>query len=190
MQVSERQVFDKGHGRRMFFLSLSGESRDYIRADGGVRQAFTNELQAPGIVVGAIPAVHGGENAIVSRLQGHMKMLGQAIVVREKPDQIASHIHGFDGADAQTLDRCFVENAAKQIAECYTRRKIPAVRSQIDSAEDNLADAGSGEPVHFVYDRFRWQAAAVAADKWNHAVGAAGIAAILNLQCRASVIPL
>ena len=60
--------------------------------------------------------------------------------------------------------------------------KIAAVGADIDSAENNFANAGRGELIYFRHDYFRRQAAALAANERNYAVGAARVAAILNFE--------
>ena len=98
-------------------------------------------MGAAGIVFRAIPAMHGGEDAIHTALQRHMKVRGHAIICGEKLYEISCNIHGFDRADAQTLHGCFMEYASKQILERETRSKVPPVGSKIYAAKDNLSKA-------------------------------------------------
>ena len=87
----------------MIGFGFTRESGDDIRADGCVRQEFANKMDAAGVVLGAIPAMHGGEDAVGGGLQRHVKMRCDAMVVGEEVDQIMGDIERLDGADAQAL---------------------------------------------------------------------------------------
>src|SRR5271156_5753359 len=64
VQVSERQALDERGGVREISLSFIGETCYHVGAYGGIRQEFADQLDAPLVVFGAIPAVHGAEDAI------------------------------------------------------------------------------------------------------------------------------
>ena len=68
-------------------------------------------------------------------------------------------------------------------------RKIAAVGAEVDSAEDDFAVSRLAEVVDFPDDCFRRQAAAFSAHEGDHAVGAAGVAAVLDFERGAGVIP-
>jgi len=46
-----------------------------------------------------------------------VKVLGDAIGRSEEIDEVLRDVERLDGADAETLDRGFVENAAKEVFE-------------------------------------------------------------------------
>ena len=68
VEVSKWQTFYKGQRFGVLFSGFSGKSSDYIRSDGGVREAFANQFHAASIVFRAIPAMHSAEDAIRTRL--------------------------------------------------------------------------------------------------------------------------
>ncbi len=172
-----------------------GEALDECKRGGVVVFGFAreagddDECDAAGVVFGAIPAMHGGENAIGSGLQRHVEVLGDALRGSEETDEVFRNVERFDGADAQAFDSGFAEDAAEQIFECDARGKVAAVSAEVYAAEDNFAISGIAETLNFMENGFRRQAAALAADKRNHAIGAAGVAAVLDFEGRASVIP-
>jgi hypothetical protein len=45
-------------------FGFAGEAGDYVGADGGVGEAIVDQVDAAGVVFGAVPAVHRGENPI------------------------------------------------------------------------------------------------------------------------------
>src|SRR5882724_2379899 len=117
----------------MVVFGFAGEAGDDISADGGVRETFVDEFDAAGVVFGAVPAVHGGEDAVGSGLQGHVKVLGDAIGPGEEIDEVLRDIERFDGADAEALDGGFVEDAAEEVFEFYAGSEIAAVGAEVDA---------------------------------------------------------
>src|SRR5260370_6218738 len=122
-------------------------------------------------------------------LQRHVEVVGEAIGGSEEIDEVLGNVEGLDGADAETFDGGFVENAAEEVFEFDAGRKIAAVGAEVDAAENDFAVSRFAELLYFPDDCVRRQAAAFAADKGDHAVGAAGVAAILNFERGAGVIP-
>src|SRR5229473_4390601 len=118
-----------------------------------------------------------------------MKVLGEAIGRSEEVDEVLRDVERFDGADAETFDGCFVENAAEEVFEFDAGGKIAAVGAEVDAAEDDFAVSRFAEALDFLNDCIGRQAAAIAADEGDHAVGATGIAAVLDLERGAGVIP-
>ena len=96
--------------------------------------------------------MHGGENAIGRGLQRHVEVLSDARCGSEQRDQILGHVERLDRADANTLDRRFVENATQEIVEFHTRRKIAAISAEIDAAENDFAIARFAEASDFCDD--------------------------------------
>ena len=90
---------------------FAGEAGDDVGADGGVREVFADELDAAGVVLGAIPAMHGGEDAVGAGLQRHVEVLGDALRGSKQRDQILRDVERLDRADAQALDGRFGEDA-------------------------------------------------------------------------------
>src|SRR5882672_6945055 len=173
----------------MLGFGLAGEAGDDVGASGGVGKALADELDAPGVVFSAVPAVHGGEDAVGAGLQRQVEMLGDAIGPGEEFDEILGDVQRLDGADAETFDGGFVKDAAEERFEFDAGRKVAAVGAEIDAAENDFAEAGFAEALNFLKDSFGREAAALSANEGDDAIGAAGIAAVLNLQGGAGVIP-
>ena len=189
VEIGEGQTLDEGERGGMFGFRFAGEAGDDVGADGGVGKAFADELDAAGVVLGAVPAVHGGEDAVGAGLQRHVEMLGDAIGPGEEFDEVLGDVERLDGADAETFDGSFVEDAAEESFEFDARGKVAAVGAEVDAAEDNFAEAGFAEALNFLKDHFGREAAAFSANEGDDAIGAAGIAAVLNLQGGAGVVP-
>src|SRR5467141_680091 len=68
VEIGEGQRFDEGYGCGVVGFGFAGEASDDVGADGGVGEAFADQFDAAGVVFGAVPAVHGGENMIGARL--------------------------------------------------------------------------------------------------------------------------
>ena len=98
-----------------------------------------------------------------------MKMRGDAIVGREEVDEILGNIERLDGADAEALDGRFVEDATEQVEEFYARREVAAVGAEVDAAENDFAESGTGETLDFGDYGLRRQAARFAADERDYA---------------------
>jgi len=180
VEIGEGQLFDEGERGGVVCLGFAGESGDDVGTDGGVREAFVDERDAAGVVFGAIPAVHGGEDAVGARLQRHVEVLGDAIVGDEKFDEVLGDVLRLDGADAEAFDRGFIEDAEEERFEFDTGGEIAAVGAEVDAAENDFAVAGLAEALDFGDDNGGREAAAFAADERDDAVRAAEITAVLN----------
>ena len=121
-------------------------------------------------------------------MQRHVEVLGDAIGGSKEIDEVLGNIEWLDGTDAEPFDRRFVEDAAKEIFEFHAGGKVAAVGAEVDATENDFAKAGFSEALDFLEDSFWRKAAALATDKWDDAVGAAGVAAILDLERGASVM--
>src|SRR6267378_716448 len=64
VEIGEGEALDEAQGGGVVFFGFAGEPGDDVGADGGVGEALMDKLDATVIVFGAIPAVHGGENAV------------------------------------------------------------------------------------------------------------------------------
>ena len=114
-------------------------------------------------------------------------MLRDAASGGEEIDQVAGDVHGFDGADAETFDGGFVEDALQQIDKFDARGEIAAPGAEIDPAQDDFARAGGEESADFAENIVWREAAAASAHERDHAVRAAVVATILNFQDGACV---
>ena len=77
VKIAEWAGLDEVHGGGVIFFRFAGETGDNVGADGSVRELFANEFDAAGVMFGAIPAVHGGENFVRGGLQRHVEVLGE-----------------------------------------------------------------------------------------------------------------
>jgi len=188
VEIGEGQAFDEGERCGVVVFGFAGEAGDDVGADGGVRETVMNEFDAAGVVLGAIPAVHGGENAVGGGLQGHVEVLGHAVGPGEEIDEVLGNVEGLDGADAEALDGGFTEDAAEKIFKFDARGQIAAVRAEVDATEDDFAVTRIAESPDFLGDGIGWEAAALAANEGDNAVRAAGVAAVLDLKRGAGVM--
>src|SRR6266849_2194057 len=186
MKVGEREAFDEGHGCGVVIFGFAGEAGDYVGADGSVGEAFMDEFDAAAVMFGALPAVHGGENAVGGGLQGHVEVLGDAIGGSEEIDQVSRDVKGLDGADAEAFDGGFVEDAAEDVFAFDGGGEVAAVGAEVQAAEHDFAGWKRGaqrfgvdrqeclshcEALNFADDRVWREAAALAADERDYTVG-------------------
>src|SRR5437660_12455497 len=204
VEIGEGEALDEGERGGVIVFGFAGKTGDEVGAEGRVWEAFAHEFDAAGIVLGAIPAVHGGEDAVGGGLQRHMEVLGDATGGSKKVDEVLRDVERLNGADAEALDWCFAEDAPEKLFEFDAGRKIAAVGAEIDTAENDLAGWKRGAQ-RFGADRQEclshcqaadffdcfvwWQTAALAADEGDDAVRTAGVAAVLDFEGRAGVIP-
>ena len=145
-------------------------------------EAFADARDAAGVVLGAIPAVHSGEDTVGAGLQRHMKMTGEAVGTGKEINEFARDVQRLDGARAEALERGAFEDLPEKIHEFEAGSEVAAVGAEINAAQDDFLVAGGDEAANFAEDFLRGQAAAASADEGNHAVGAAMAATILDLQ--------
>jgi len=188
VEIGEGQAFDEVERGGVVVFGFAGEAGDYVGADGSVREALMDEFDAAGVVLGAVPAVHGSEDAVGGGLQRHVEVLGDAIGGGEEFDKVLGNVERLDGADAEAFDSGFVEDAAEEILEFDAGGKVATVGAEVNSAENDFAVARFGEALDFVDDCVRGKAAASPANEGDDAVGAAGVAAVLDFEGGAGVI--
>ena len=64
VEISERKRVNEKKSVFVIGFGFSGEADDDIGADSGVRKKFANEFDAAGVMLGTVPAVHGGEDIV------------------------------------------------------------------------------------------------------------------------------
>jgi len=64
VEVSEGAGSDEIQSCGVVGIGFAWETCNNVGSDGGVRQSIVDEFDAAGVVLGAIPAMHGGENAV------------------------------------------------------------------------------------------------------------------------------
>ncbi len=152
VEIGERQILDKAERGSVIFFGFARETGDDIGADGGVGEEFADELDAAGIVFGAIPAMHGGEDTVGSGLERHVEVRGEAIGRREESDHVAGNVERLNGTDAKALNRCLVEDETEEIEEFDARRKVAAVSTKVDATKNDFLVAGRCEALEFAED--------------------------------------
>ena len=203
VEVGEGETFDERECGGVVVFGFAGEAGDDVGANGGVGEAFVDELNAAGVMLGAVPAMHGGENAVGGGLQGHVEVLGDAVGPGEEIDEVLGDVERLDGTDAKALDGGFIEDAAEEVFEFDAGGQIAAVGAEVDAAEDDFASVErdalrSGvdrqeclphrEVPNFMDDDIGWEAAAFAANEGDYAIGTTGVTAVLDFESGASVI--
>ena len=189
MEVGEGSRSDEVERCGVVGISFAGETGDDIGADSSVRQAVVDEFDAAGVVFSAVPAMHGGEDMVATGLQRHVEMRGDAGVGSEEVDEILGDVERLDGADAEAFNWRFVEDAAEQAEKLDAWREVAPVGAEVDAAENDFTESRIGEALDFREDGLRREAAGLAADKRDYAERTARVAAVLDFQRRASVIP-
>lgn len=189
VEIGERKRIDEAKSCFVIRFGFAGESGDNVSTDGSVRKELPDELHAASVVLRAIPTVHSSKNIVRAGLQRHVKVPGDAFCAGKKGDEVHGDIERLDGADAQAREWCFVKNAAQEIEDVGAGREVASPGAEIDTAEYDFLKAGGVEAADFREDGFGREAAALSAYERYDAEGAAIVAAILNFQGRASVIP-
>src|SRR5262249_32367568 len=103
---------------------------------------------------------------------------------RDQLNEFFGNVLRFDGAEPHPLQSGFLENPANGFDKFRARREIPALAPEIDSADDDFFRARFDQLAYFRDDLTRRQAATSSPHERNHAIGAAIVAAVLNLEDR------
>src|SRR5690242_210064 len=64
VEIGERERLDEGQRRGVVLFRLTWETSDNVGADGGMRKPFADEFDAARVMSSAVPAVHGGKDAV------------------------------------------------------------------------------------------------------------------------------
>ena len=189
MEIGECKRIDEAESGFMVGFRFARKTGNDVGSYGGMWKEFANEFYTAGVVLRAIPAVHGGEDIVRAGLERHVEMVGNAIRAGENSDEILRDVERLDGADAEAREWSFVEHVAQEIEEIGARREIAAPSAKIDAAEDDFLEAGIAQAANFGKDSVGQKAAAFAANERDNTEGAAIVAAVLNFEGGARVIP-
>src|SRR6266404_2596296 len=100
VEVGERAGRDEVQSCGVIGIGFAGETCNDVGSDGGIGQAITDEFDAAGVVLGAIPAMHGGEDAVGSGLQRQMEIRVDAMVRSEEVSDLLGDVERLNRADA------------------------------------------------------------------------------------------
>ena len=143
---------------------------------------------------GTIFAMHAAQHSITARLQGHVRMLGDAPRGSDQFDQFVGPVHRLDARDAEFFELRFQEYRAEQVLEvrlpAFASIQIASPAAEVDAADHHFAVACGHQRVHFANHLSQRQRPAVAADARDHAEGAAIVASVLHLEVGASAAGL
>ena len=82
MQVREGLPGDEGEAFFKQVIGLTWKAHHDIRPDRGIRDNAADQVQFMRVVPGAITAVHGAQDGIRPRLQGQVRVTGEAMAGR------------------------------------------------------------------------------------------------------------
>src|SRR5258706_15939955 len=98
VEITKRAGIDEIDAGCVVRFGFAGETGDDVGSDGGVRELFTDEVDTTSVVLGAVPAMHSGENFVGGGLQGHVEVFGKARRRSEERHHVACDIERLDGA--------------------------------------------------------------------------------------------
>ena len=64
VEIGEGTIFDETQSGGVIRSGFAGKAGDDIGTNSRVRKAVADEFNAAGIVLGAVPAMHGGEDTV------------------------------------------------------------------------------------------------------------------------------
>src|SRR5437879_6068142 len=134
VKIGERKRIDEAESGCMVGFSFARKTGDDVGAYGGMGKKFANECCTAGVMLRAIPAMHGGEDIVRAGLERHVKVLGDATGAGEERDEVLRDVERLDGADAEARERSFVENSAQEIEEVGAGREVAPPGAKIDTA--------------------------------------------------------
>jgi len=159
VKVGERQRSIKASVAAWSFSDSPGKPVMTVGADGGVREALAMSSTAAGVVLGAVPAVHRGEDAIGAGTARACESAGGCIGRSEETDEVLVTSSGSMEL-MRSVRRMFPRECGGGGLRIRRGGKIAAVGAEVDAAEDDLAIARFGQTLDFLEDSFWRQAAA------------------------------
>ena len=94
MKIAERQGGNELASVVKILFRFAGVSGNYIGADGGIGQPSADELDAVGVMRGAVPAMHGAQDAVGAGLQGNVKMRSNPGASGATIGEVLGHVLG------------------------------------------------------------------------------------------------
>src|SRR5262245_43170570 len=101
VHVRQRGVLEKRGELLEISTCLTGEADDDVGAQRGVRDLPANAFEQRRVSLDGVGAAHGCEHAGAGVLQGQMKVGRETGALAEMPDDLASAVHRFEGADSE-----------------------------------------------------------------------------------------
>src|SRR6266480_576297 len=157
------QVLERG-------LRLAREADQHRRADGEGRDRFAERADDLPHAPGGDRAAHGGEDAVVPVLHGHVEVGDDpgALPLRDEPvaDVRGVKVHGTDPRHARLAER------QQQVADVAAAREVAAVGQGILRDQDRLLDASRRERLDLPHDVRAGTAPVATAELGDRAEGA------------------
>src|ERR1700735_98144 len=136
MEGSERQACGQFCSFLKIFIRLSGKTDDHVRTDRRERQGLANAFHTLGVMIGAIPTMHGAKDLVGTGLQWHMKMRCQAIRRGHHRYEFLGDVLWLDGTQPKLFEKSLFQNAMNDLGKTGARREIATVRAKVDATEN------------------------------------------------------
>ena len=105
-----------------------------------------------------------------------------------KPDERGADVHRLNGAYAQARDGSLLQQPLEKTEKSNATVNVAPIASQVDPGKNDFLVPSLLQFADLLDDLLGRQAAAAAADGWNHAEGATRVAAVLNLERGTSAV--
>ncbi len=192
--VDEFHTIDDVEGLREFVIRLTGEANDDVGRDRWAIECCIHAVDHAAEIIASVLAIHAAEERIRSALQWQMKMGDDLGMLLHRGDQGIGQVAGFEAAKPQAVEGGdFGAQSRNQVGHrmsirlglAAAERRELAESAEEDSGQHDLPMAGLDQSPGFldhIVDRLAPQARPKLRDD---AVGAMGIATVLNLEHRA-----
>jgi hypothetical protein len=138
--LEQAAVVGKGGQRaREGVVVFAGKPDDQIGRQGKAGQAAAGGVDGRAVLTPGVGPPHGGEHAIVGRLQGHVQVARHERV-SERLEQVGREVRGLDRRQAQAGESGQRDEAAHEGGE--SDAVAVAVGADVDARQHDLAAAG------------------------------------------------
>ena len=189
MDALEQAAVERKGGQRgrEAVVVFAGEPDDQVGRQGEAGQAAAGGVDGCAVLRPGVGPPHGGQHAVVGRLQGHVQVARDERV-GERLEQVGGEVRGLDRRQPQAGEAGQLEQAE------HERGEVGAVGvtvgADVDARQHDLAAASGERVARLGYGRIGGQAPRCAAGQAHRAVRAAPGAAVLDFERKARAVAL
>mmetsp|Transcript_202 Transcript_202/g.797 ORF Transcript_202/g.797 Transcript_202/m.797 type:complete len:561 (+) Transcript_202:820-2502(+) len=184
------------HSVHELLLGLAGEPDNDVRGNRGHWHQLANVVHDPEVPPHVVPALHPAQDLVVPALEGNVKVLTDLWELGARLNQAPGEVARVGGREPDPVDPGTATDLAQEVREGpqpparAVRGKagqVPAIRVDVLAQQSDLPVPGLPEREDLVPDRVRLPALLLAPRGGHHAIRAALVAAVDDVDPRGDV---
>ena len=168
---------------REVLVRLAREANDEVAREREVRHGLAGAINDRAVLGDGVGPAHAAQRFVAARLERHVEELRHTPVARRHDaEELIRDARRLHGREAHAPHLGLVEHAVKKPCEV---KPLTLISPEVNTGEHHLARTLGDERAHLAHDVGGIERARAAARLPDDAVGAAVVAAVLDLEARA-----